>query len=218
MDDDTLEFPTHLLAALEDRPRPRAKPRRLNPVGYAHIKWHHNDTHWKADFGFTSAQFDRLHSALDLGCVLRSPIGDVVDSRTALLMSLAYMRGRLLSSLEGQYGWSRLRVSRVHRVVRRSVLRKWGHLLRVSSSRHRLLSLSRLERYTEAIKRKTGVDVIWGAVDGTIRTIARPEVNQEAVYNGQKRVHALKYQFVAAPDGLIFVSGPWDGEIGRAHV
>jgi hypothetical protein len=53
--------------------------------------------------------------------------------------------------------------------------------------------------------------MIWGVVDGTLQPIARPENVQEAVYNGHKRQHALKWQYVSTPDGLIFLYGPEDG-------
>ena len=40
-------------------------------------------------------------------------------------------------------------------------------------------------------------------VDGTVRPISKSGVNQIAVYNGHKRVHALKFQSLALPNGLI---------------
>ena len=36
-----------------------------------------------------------------------------------------------------------------------------------------------------------------GFADGTVRPIARPDESQKVVYNGHKRVHALKFQCVA---------------------
>ena len=43
----------------------------------------------------------------------------------------------------------------------------------------------------------------WGFIDSTVKPICRPEENQKVVYNGQKQVHALKYQSVVAGNGLI---------------
>ena len=43
----------------------------------------------------------------------------------------------------------------------------------------------------------------FGFIDGTVRPICRPQENQGIVYNGHKRVHALKYQSVALPCGMI---------------
>ncbi|CAB4043007.1 Hypothetical predicted protein [Paramuricea clavata] len=53
----------------------------------------------------------------------------------------------------------------------------------------------------------------WGFVDGTVRPIARPNQHQRTVYNGHKRVHAIKFQSVVAPNGLIAnLYGPVEGK------
>ena len=43
----------------------------------------------------------------------------------------------------------------------------------------------------------------FGFVDGTVRPIARPDEHQRMMYNGHKQVHAIKFQSVALPNGLI---------------
>ena len=43
----------------------------------------------------------------------------------------------------------------------------------------------------------------FGFIDGIVRPIARPGTNQRILYNGHKRVHSLKFQAVAIPNGLI---------------
>ena len=43
----------------------------------------------------------------------------------------------------------------------------------------------------------------WGFVDGTVRPVCRPGENQRVLYNGHKRIHALTFQSVVAPNGLI---------------
>lgn len=49
-------------------------------------------------------------------------------------------------------------------------------------------------------------------IDGTVRPIARPGTNQRILYNGYRRVHSLKFQAVAIPNGLIaHLSGPFEG-------
>ena len=61
----------------------------------------------------------------------------------------------------------------------------------------------------------------FGFVDGTVRPIARPDENQRVVYNGHKRVHALKIQSFVTPNGLIAnLSGPFEGrrhDAGMLH-
>ena len=67
-----------------------------------------------------------------------------------------------------------------------------------------ILSLDNLECYAEAIHSKGAVlNNCFGFVDGTVRPICRSNANQKQVFNGHKRVHALKFQSVAIPNGLI---------------
>ena len=61
-----------------------------------------------------------------------------------------------------------------------------------------------MEMYAAAIT-ATGAPLqnCFGFIDGTVRPIARPVDNQRILYNGHKRVHALKFQSVVLPNGLI---------------
>ena len=60
------------------------------------------------------------------------------------------------------------------------------------------------EVYANAIQRKGApLPNCFGFVDGTVRPISRPGKNQRMVYNGHKRVHSLKFQSLALPNGLI---------------
>ena len=77
-----------------------------------------------------------------------------------------------------------------------------GHLL--TRWNDALLSPRSLEVYADAIHRKgAALRNCFGFVDGTVRPIARPGEQQRVVYNGHKRVHALKFQSVVLPNGLI---------------
>ena len=52
----------------------------------------------------------------------------------------------------------------------------------------------------------------FGFVDGTVRPCSRPGQNQRLIFNGHKRIHALKFQSVVIPSGLICnLYGPVDG-------
>ena len=51
----------------------------------------------------------------------------------------------------------------------------------------------------------------FGFIDRTVRPICRPRTNQNIVYNGHKRVHALKFQAVAILNGLTNLFGPIEG-------
>ena len=53
----------------------------------------------------------------------------------------------------------------------------------------------------------------FGFVDGTIHRIARLNRNQWQLYNSHKRVHALKFQTIVLPNGMIGnLAGPYEGK------
>ena len=65
-----------------------------------------------------------------------------------------------------------------------------------------------LKQYAAAIAGKgAALDNCFGFVDGTVCPISKPGEHQRIVYNGHykghERVHALKFQSVALPNGLI---------------
>ena len=65
-----------------------------------------------------------------------------------------------------------------------------------------LLSPANLQRYAESIAAKGApLGNCFGFVDGT--PMCRPKENQRAVCNGHKRVHSLKFQLVALPNGMV---------------
>eukprot|EP00171_Calliarthron_tuberculosum_P020630 IDg20630t1 len=70
--------------------------------------------------------------------------------------------------------------------------------------------------YAEAVEAKgAALDNCVGFIDGTKIKMCRPggaNSNQRAVYSGHKRFHALSYQTVTVPDGLIMhLYGPVEG-------
>ena len=73
----------------------------------------------------------------------------------------------------------------------------------------------RADEYALAIEDKGGgLDNCVGFIDGTVLSIARPKGNmaQKVVYRGHKRKHALKFQALNTPDGLIMhLHGPVEG-------
>ena len=75
------------------------------------------------------------------------------------------------------------------------------------------LSQANLQNYADVIHAKGApLQNCWGFIDGTVRPVSRPGKNQRVLYNGHKRVHAIKFQSVAAPNGLIAnLYGPVEG-------
>ena len=90
------------------------------------------------------------------------------------------------------------------------------HGRRVLQWNHNLLNPRSLEEYTYAVSRKGApLDNCFGFVDGTVRPVSRPEENQTVLYNGHNRVHAIKFQSVALPNGLI---ANMFGPVGKSDV
>ena len=67
-----------------------------------------------------------------------------------------------------------------------------------------LLNPAELNEYADAISNKgAALENCFGSIDGIVRPISKPDENQRNVYNGHKRVHALKFQSIVLPNGLI---------------
>ncbi|XP_048587454.1 uncharacterized protein LOC116601948 [Nematostella vectensis] len=89
-----------------------------------------------------------------------------------------------------------------------------NHCHRISQWNYDILNPPMLQEYADAIFAKGApLSNCFGFVDGTVRPISRPGQNQRIVYNGHKRVHSLKFQSVALPNGLIgHMYGPVEGK------
>ena len=93
-----------------------------------------------------------------------------------------------------------------------SIYNNFNHLL--SSFNQPWLRPAQLEEFCNVIPDKgAALDNCWGFIDGTVRPICRPGQMQRGLYNGNKKVHALKFQSVAAPNGLVAnLYGPVEGK------
>ena len=69
-----------------------------------------------------------------------------------------------------------------------------------------------LERFAQAIHQKGApLETVIGFIDGNARKIYRPTRFQRC-FSGHKRIHALKFQSIVTPDGLILhLFGPVEG-------
>ena len=77
-----------------------------------------------------------------------------------------------------------------------------GH--RLTQWNHQIMSPPLLQTYADAVSAQGApLNNCFGFIDGTVRPICRPVELQEVVYNGHKRVHALKFQSLTVPSGLI---------------
>ena len=86
-----------------------------------------------------------------------------------------------------------------------------GH--RISQWNPDILSTQNPLEYADVIHDKgTPLSNCFGFIDGTVRPVSRPGQHQRVVYNGHKRVHSLKFQAIALPNGLI---GNMYGPVGK---
>ena len=87
------------------------------------------------------------------------------------------------------------------------------HNHRLRSLKQPWLSRASLQNYADIIHAKGAPrQNCWGVIDGMVRAVSRPGKNQRVLCNGHKRVHAMKFQSIAAPNGLIAnLYGPVEG-------
>ena len=75
--------------------------------------------------------------------------------------------------------------------------------------------LDRAHMWADSVSHVSSTLFNWiGFVDGTVIQVSRPTDNyvQKTVYNRQKRAHALKFQVITSPDGmLLHAYGPIPG-------
>ena len=135
-----------------------------------------------------------------------------IEAICVVLRRLAYPNR--LHDIIPTFGRSKTELSQIFNVTCRFIYDNHGHLL--TDFNQRWLEPASLRRFTEAVSAKgSALDNCWGFIDGTLRAMCRPGVDQEENYNGHKRVHGLKYQSIIAPNGLIAnMYGPF---VGRRH-
>lgn len=119
-----------------------------------------------------------------------------------------------LPEVEDVLGHFREEVSVVFNVTTKFIYERWGVLLRQLDLPR--LTPQLLEEFAEAVHvQNAQLHKVWGFVDSTVRAIAKPNLGQRLMFNAHKRVHALKFQSVVTPNGLIVhLHGPCEG---RCH-
>ena len=82
------------------------------------------------------------------------------------------------------------------------IYENWNHLL--SNLNQPWLSRQCLQGFCDSIHQKgDALSHCWGCADITVRPISRPTENQRILYNGHKKVHAIKFQSVVALNGFL---------------
>lgn len=156
-----------------------------------------------AHFRFQKIHIPVLAEALQIPPTVRCSQGSVCDGEEALCMLLKRMCYPCrYSDMVPLFAKPVPVISMMTNEVLDYIYATQGH--RILQWNHQLLSPRNLEHYADSIHSKGApLDNCFGFVDGTVRPISRPECNQRIVYNGHKRVHAIKFQSVVTPNGMI---------------
>ncbi len=104
----------------------------------------------------------------------------------------------------------------VHRLLRH-IVETFGHLLLLNPY---FTQPHRLRAYADAVfLRGCPLGNCAFFLDATVRPIAMPTVGQQTMYCGKDHVHAIKYQNLIAPNGLIVHQhGPEEGRHHDMHI
>lgn len=148
--------------------------------------------------------------------VVVSYAGDSAPLLTAFLcLCMKYAWPTRLGTMTEMFGKGASWISRITKALRELLFNKFHHALR----NPRVLTAEELKTFAAAVERISGVDVCFGFLDGTVRPVCKPQDAQGELYNGKDRVHALKYQIVSTPDGMIrHIDGPWPGRRHDQHM
>ena len=191
---------------------------RSNTLNFPYWEYEHfdldklSDDVCRAELRFLKNGIYTLFNALTIPNELRCYNGFKIDGLTALCILLkrfAYPC-RYLDMIP-RFGLAVPQLSMITNMVMNFIYNTWGHLLRTFNQQW--LSPRHLEEFCQAIHRKGApLQNCFGFVDGTVRRLCRPGRNQRVLYNGHKKVHAIKFQSVATPNGMVAnLFGPVEG-------
>lgn len=164
------------------------------------------------EFRIDKKDIPRLADILNLPNVFKCTqrtVADRIEGLCMLLKRTAYPCR--LNDMMRRFNRPVPEISMIINIVIDYIYDHQGH--RITEWNDQILSPHKLESYAEAIHNKgAALENCFGFIDGTVRPICRPTRNQRQVYNGHKRVHALKFQSVSLPNGLI---GNLYGPVGK---
>ena len=164
------------------------------------------------NFRFKKGDIPRLHHALFVPDELKSQSRTKwsgMEGLCVVLRRLAYPNR--LKDIVPIFGRSETELSMIFNGTLEWLYTQHSDLL--ESFNLHWLSPDKLLEYTEAVEEKGApLQNCWGFIDGTLRPMCRPKINQQEAYNGHKRCHGIKFQSIVAPNGLTaHLFGPFEG-------
>ena len=169
------------------------------------------DLLFESKFRFTKQEVGVMVGLMQLPDRIVLPRNYTCSGTTMLLVVLFRLASpTTLLSMETYFGQKLEKISRIFNNGIAYLFQKYNDRL--------LLDLGiidgRKDLYCQAISNMCGQLLLrcFGFIDASLMRCCRPIVFQEAVYNGHKRGHGLKFQSVLLPDGLIgHLFGPVEG-------
>ena len=174
-----------------------------------------SDSTCYTQFRFYKSDIEKLAESLQLPPQVVTDERDKVPRVEALCIVLRRLAYPVrYNDLRFLFGRKEGTLSRIFNCTLRLIYDQWKHLLEFHPA---LKDPEYLKILSQLSKRKlnTPLDRCFGFVDGTVRPTARPKYGQRASYNGHKRTHALKYQSVMTPRGIL--AHLWGPIEGRRH-
>ena len=172
-----------------------------------------NDDECRTEFRFEKEHLYNLVDSLQLDedQILYNRLKvDSIEAVCILLKRLSYPCR--YSDMVPRFARPAAELSAIHNHMINRIYNQWGFLLRDFNREQ--LAPQNLQRYAHAIHAKGApLTNCLGFLDGTVCPVSRPGHNQRVLYNGHKRVHAIKFQSVATPDGLVaLLHGLFEGK------
>ena len=166
-----------------------------------------------SEFRFYRTDIYRLQQVFQIPDVIHTNNRLLVDGIEALCIFLKrFSYPCRYSEMIPRFGRPVPQYSIISIQIMNHIFMNFGHLL--EDLNQPWLSRANLESFAHAVhSKRAALDHCWGFVDGTVRPVCRPNQMQRAIYNGHKKVHAIKFQSVVAPNGLIEnLYGPMEGK------
>jgi hypothetical protein len=178
-----------------------------------HFNLDEKEPYWiKENFRMARQELERTRMLLGIPDKVVTQNRDCCSGSLAFMMLLYKLSWpRRVSDLRDMFGGTKQRLGRIVNEVACFLYRRFHA---------KMGSLDRDRMNDDYLRMLCGVhfaknevmENIWGFIDGTVRPCCRPVRFQKTVYNGHKKVHAIKFQSVVAWDGMIaHMNGPWVG-------
>ena len=171
------------------------------------------DDECQTNFRFYRNDIYRLTEVLDLPDEIQCYNGLLVDKVEAMAMYLKrFAYPCRYADMVPLFSRPIPQICMITNNIMDHIYNRWRHLL--SDLNQTWLSRANLQMFADAVHRRgAALQNCWEFVDGTVRPISRPGRNQRVLYNGHKKIHGIKFQCVAAPNGLVAnLYGPVEGK------